>query len=98
MEKHTRTWTKAYQKRQAKARQRRRRSATERLQRDHALAEELSIRPLQAHCHLGLATLYAQTGRVEQARVGLSAAVTLYRAMEIRFWLPRTEAALAQVG
>ena len=28
-----------------------------------ALAEELGMRPLQAHCHRGLGTLYAQTGR-----------------------------------
>jgi len=27
-----------------------------------ALAEELGMRPLQAHCHLGLGTLYAATG------------------------------------
>jgi tetratricopeptide (TPR) repeat protein len=32
------------------------------------LAEELGMRPLQAHCHHGLGTLYAQTGQPEQAR------------------------------
>jgi tetratricopeptide (TPR) repeat protein len=37
-----------------------------------ALAEELGMHPLQAHCHLGLGKLYSQTGQVEQARVELS--------------------------
>src|SRR5262245_13417413 len=39
MEQHTMTWTTAYQKRHAKARQRRRHLAAERLQRDHAQAQ-----------------------------------------------------------
>jgi tetratricopeptide (TPR) repeat protein len=62
-----------------------------------ALAEELSMRPLQAHCHRGLGTLYATIGQPEQARAELSAAIGLYRAMDMTFWLPRTEAALTQV-
>jgi tetratricopeptide (TPR) repeat protein len=62
-----------------------------------ALAEELGMRPLQAHCHWGLGTLYAATGQREQARTELSAALALYRGMEMTFWLPQTEAALAQV-
>ena len=62
-----------------------------------ALADELGMRPLVAHCHLGLGTLYAKTGQREQARTELSAAIALYRAMDMTFWLPQTEAALAQV-
>ena len=62
-----------------------------------ALAEELGMRPLQAHCHRGLGTLYATIGQQEQARAELSAAIVLYRAMDMTFWLPQTEAALAQV-
>ena len=62
-----------------------------------ALAEELGMRPLVAHCHLGLGTLYAKTGQQEQARAELSTASEMYRAMEMTFWLPQTEAALAQV-
>ena len=62
-----------------------------------ALAEELGMRPLQAHCHRGLGTLYATTGQREQARTALSTAVEMYQAMEMTFWLPQTEAALAQV-
>jgi hypothetical protein len=55
------------------------------------------MRPLQAHCHRGLGTLYAATGEQEQARVELSMAVEMYRGMAMTFWLPETEAALAQV-
>jgi tetratricopeptide (TPR) repeat protein len=61
------------------------------------LAGELGMRPLVAHCHLGLGTLYVKTDQREQARVTLSAAIDLYRAMGMTFWLPRAEAALAQV-
>jgi predicted ATPase len=63
-----------------------------------ALAEELGMRPLQAHCHLGLGTLYAQTGQRQQAQAELSAAIDLYRAMEMTFWLPQAEATLAQIA
>jgi tetratricopeptide (TPR) repeat protein len=62
------------------------------------LAEEVAMRPLQAHCHLGLGTLYAKTDQREQAHAELSAAIDLYRAMDMTFWLPQAEAALAQVG
>jgi class 3 adenylate cyclase/tetratricopeptide (TPR) repeat protein len=62
-----------------------------------ALADELGMRPLQAHCHRGLGMLYAATGQREQARTELSTAIEMYRAMEMTFWLPQTEAALAQV-
>jgi tetratricopeptide (TPR) repeat protein len=62
-----------------------------------ALADELGMRPLQAHCHRGLGTLYATIGQQEQARTELSTAIEMYRAMEMQFWLPQTEAVLAQV-
>jgi class 3 adenylate cyclase/tetratricopeptide (TPR) repeat protein len=61
------------------------------------LADELGLRPLQAHCHRGLGTLYAATGQREQARTELSTAIEMYQSMEMTFWLPQTEAALAQV-
>jgi tetratricopeptide (TPR) repeat protein len=61
------------------------------------LAEELGMRPLQAHCHRGLGTLYAATGQREPARRELTTAIELYRAMEMTFWLPETEAARARV-
>jgi tetratricopeptide (TPR) repeat protein len=62
-----------------------------------ALTEELGMRPLQAHCHCGLGTLYTKTGQREQARTELAVAIELYRAMEMTFWLPQAEAAVAQV-
>jgi tetratricopeptide (TPR) repeat protein len=62
-----------------------------------ALADELGMRPLQAHCHLGLGMLYATIGRRAEARAELDTAIRLYRAMEMTFWLPPAEAMLAQV-
>jgi tetratricopeptide (TPR) repeat protein len=62
-----------------------------------ALAEELGMRPLQAHCHRDLGTLYAMTGQREQARAELAIAIELYKAMDMIFWLPQAEAVLAQV-
>jgi hypothetical protein len=59
-----------------------------------ALAEELGMRPLQAHCHRGLDTLYTTQGQPEQAHAALSTAVELYRIMEMTFWLLQVEAAL----
>jgi tetratricopeptide (TPR) repeat protein len=61
------------------------------------LADKLGMRPLQAHCHRGLGTLYGQIGQPEQARAELSTAIAMYRDMEMTFWLPETEAALADV-
>jgi hypothetical protein len=61
------------------------------------LADDLGMRPLVAHCHLGLGTLHSRIGRVDQARTDLAAAIALYRDMDMTFWLPQTEAALAQV-
>ena len=63
-----------------------------------ALAEDLGMRPLQAHCHRGLGTLYARQDQQEQARTALSTAIALYRSMDMRFWLPQAEAALREVG
>jgi tetratricopeptide (TPR) repeat protein len=63
-----------------------------------ALADELGMRPLQAHCHLGLGTLYAKIGRRELAQAKLSAAIELYRSMAMTFWLPQAEAALGEVA
>ena len=61
------------------------------------LAEELGMRPLQAHCHRGLGMLYVQLGQPEQAHTELSTTIEMYRSMAMTFWLPQVEAALAQV-
>jgi tetratricopeptide (TPR) repeat protein len=63
-----------------------------------ALVEARGMRPLQAHCHLGLGTLYAKTVMREQARAELATAIDLYRAMAMTLWLPQAEAALALMG
>jgi hypothetical protein len=55
------------------------------------------MRPLQAHCHRSLGMLYSRIGHQAQTRTELSAAIALYRAMEMTFWLPQTEAALARM-
>ena len=61
------------------------------------LAEDLGMRPLAAHCHFGLGALHAKMGQFEQARVDLSKAIDLYRAMEMTFWVLRAEATLVGV-
>jgi class 3 adenylate cyclase/tetratricopeptide (TPR) repeat protein len=63
-----------------------------------ALSEELGMRPLVAHCHRGLGTLYARIDRTEKAYTELSTAIALYRTMDMTFWLPQAEATLTQVG
>jgi tetratricopeptide (TPR) repeat protein len=61
-----------------------------------SIANELEMRPLLAHCHLDLGTLYRRLGRHAAAQAELSAAMALYRAMEMTFWLSRAETELAQ--
>jgi tetratricopeptide (TPR) repeat protein len=56
-----------------------------------ALAEPLGMRPLVAHCHLGLGKLYLHTGQREQAHEHLTIATKLYREMDMRFWLEQAE-------
>jgi tetratricopeptide (TPR) repeat protein len=58
------------------------------------LAEARGMRPLVAHCHLGLGTLYARVAKREQAGDHLTIASTMYREMDMRFWLDRAEAEL----
>ncbi len=59
-----------------------------------ALADELGMRPLAGHCHLGLGTLDRQMGRIEEARSALSTAIRLFKSMEMTFWLTCAEAEL----
>ena len=56
------------------------------------------MRPLQAHCHVGLSHIHVANGKLEQARCELAAAIDLYRSLEMIFWLPGTETALAQLS
>jgi hypothetical protein len=52
------------------------------------------LRPLVAHCHLGLRKLYHRTDRREQALEHLAAATTMYREMGMTYWLEKAEAEL----
>ena len=62
-----------------------------------ALAEELDMRPLIAHCHAGLGKLYRRTGKQEQAKEHLTTATTMMREVEMGMWLERAEAELKQL-
>jgi tetratricopeptide (TPR) repeat protein len=57
-----------------------------------ALAEPRGMRPLVAHCHLGLGTLYRRTRQCDPARERLTTAEKLYREMDMRFWLEKVQA------
>jgi tetratricopeptide (TPR) repeat protein len=61
------------------------------------LAKALGMRPLLAHCHLGLGQVYGQMAQKQQSHAELSAAMALYRTMQMPFWLARAEAARARV-
>src|SRR5438093_4371 len=54
-----------------------------------ALAGQLGMRPHIAHCHLGLGKLYRRTGKREQAREHLTTATTMYREMDMSYWLEK---------
>jgi len=60
-------------------------------------ASNLSMRPLAAHCHEGLGHLHLKSGKNEESRSELVAAIELYRIMDMAFWLPKTESALAEI-
>ena len=55
------------------------------------MATELCLRPLIAHCHLGLGKLYRRTGKREQAQEHLAIATTMYREMGMTYWLEQAQ-------
>jgi tetratricopeptide (TPR) repeat protein len=61
------------------------------------LAEPRGMRPLVAHCHLGLGRLCRRTGKREQAREHLTTATTMYREMDMSFWLEKAETETRQL-
>jgi len=61
-----------------------------------ALAEELGMRPLVAHCHLGLGQLGARNGGTVKAREHLERALAMYREMDMQHWPEQAEAALQE--
>jgi class 3 adenylate cyclase/tetratricopeptide (TPR) repeat protein len=62
------------------------------------LAEPRDMRPLVAHCHLGLGKLFARMGKREQAREYLTTATTMYREMDMPFWLQEAESHVRDLG
>src|SRR5262245_56557374 len=62
-----------------------------------ALADALGMRPLAAHCHLGLGTLYRGAGDGARAGAHLITAATMYGEMGMGFWLEKARAALTSV-
>jgi tetratricopeptide (TPR) repeat protein len=63
-----------------------------------ALAEPRGMRPLVAHCHLGLGKLYRRTDKREQAQKQLATATTMYREMGMTYWLEKAEAEMHEMG
>jgi tetratricopeptide (TPR) repeat protein len=63
-----------------------------------ALAEPRGMRPLIAHCHLGLGNLYRRTGQPEQAHEHLTIATMLYGEMDMTYWLKQAEAEMKELG
>jgi tetratricopeptide (TPR) repeat protein len=59
-----------------------------------ALATELGMRPLVAHCHLGLGKLHRRTDDEAKAKQHLTTAATMYREMGMTFWLEKAHAEL----
>jgi Tetratricopeptide repeat len=62
------------------------------------LAEELGMRPLVAHCHLGHGRLYRRTGDQAKAQEHLATATAMYREMGMAHWLREAEALLQQIA
>jgi class 3 adenylate cyclase/tetratricopeptide (TPR) repeat protein len=63
-----------------------------------ALAEPRGMRPLVAHCHLGLGKLYRRTGDQANSEEHLASAKAMYREMDMRFWLEKAEAEVRELG
>ncbi|MBI4608571.1 MAG: AAA family ATPase [Candidatus Rokubacteria bacterium] len=61
------------------------------------LATELGLRPDCAHCHLGLGRLHRRTGKPEQAHEHLTTAATMYREMNMHYWLEKAETEMKAV-
>ena len=62
------------------------------------LSNQLGMRPLVAHCHLGLGHLYRRTGDHAKSHEHLTTAATMYREMGMTFWLDRAASALKEVS
>ena len=63
-----------------------------------ALAEPRGVRPLVAHCHLGLAKFYRRTGKYEHAQERFTTATTRYREMRMTYWLEKAEVEIRELA
>ena len=54
-----------------------------------ALTEKHGMRPLQAHCHLGLGRLYQQQKNESQGQQFINTAATMYRDLGMTSWEER---------
>jgi class 3 adenylate cyclase/tetratricopeptide (TPR) repeat protein len=61
-------------------------------------ATELGMRPLIAHCHLGLGKLYRRGDKQQEAHERLTTATAMYREMDMTYWLEQTEAEIGLLG
>ena len=62
------------------------------------MASALGMRPLIAHCHLGLGKLHRRTDKQDQAREHFTTATTMYRGMDMRFWLAKAETEMKELA
>jgi hypothetical protein len=58
------------------------------------LSEELGMRPLVAHCHVGLGKLYRRIGKRQQAEEHLTTGIAMMRDMQMGLWLEEAAAEL----
>ena len=56
-----------------------------------ALAGALEMRPLEARCHLGLASLHHVQGRSDAARDSLGRAIEMFHSMGAEFWAAQAQ-------
>jgi tetratricopeptide (TPR) repeat protein len=63
-----------------------------------ALAKELGMRPLIAHCHVGLGKLHRGIENRQQAEEHLITATAIMREMQMGLWLEKAEAELKELG
>ena len=61
-------------------------------------ASSLGMRPLVAHCHLGLGKLYRRIGDRVRAEEHLTLAATMYHEMDMRFWLEKAEREIGELA
>jgi hypothetical protein len=64
----------------------------------HDACRDARREPLVAHYHLGLGRLYRRTSERGQAQDHLTTATTMYREMDMRFWLEQAEAEMRELA